>query len=693
MSANAQADIKQILSEAWLGLGDTSKLKIENPLVPSQKYSEQHGIMPLTLMKNPEYLGYACRVLLNISLLPVQTCILSEFWNKKFPMYIASRGFGKSFTLAIYSLLKLALTPPTSIGDAGCKVVIAGAGFRQSRIIFSYMESIWNNAPILRSVCGAKQGPRHAIDRSTFYIGANTAIAIPVGTGEKIRGLRSTNTLCDEFGALSPSIYEEVIQGFSSVKTDPAEGVRHEASKALANELNIGHLASQADMGFGNQTILSGTASYDFEHFADYWKKYKTIIYSRGDPDKLRSIFSEGIPLDFNWRHYSIIRFPYELIPRGFMDDDVVIRAKATTHSGVFAKEYATIFTKDSTGFFKRSLIESCVANDENMKSENWPKWCSSPFDIRHKGEGNKEYVIAMDPASEVDKCAIVVLELYEEHSRVVYCWTTNRREHKAKLKAHLTSEEDFYSYCARKVRELMQIFPTKRIGLDAQGGGIAIMEAFHDKDKVISGEHKIWPVVDDNKKADTDHEPGLHILEMCQFANYEWLSTANHGLKKDMEDKVILFPRFDPISLEHAIAQDKTRVSQFAMDNPGSTLNIYDTLEDCINEVEELKDELTTIVHTKAGTGVSSRDRWDTPEVKLRSGKKGRLRKDRYSALLMGNMLARQTRRQISIATYDAIGGIVESDPKRDPGTFGPGYSGGPEWFMNEAERLMNEL
>ena len=58
-----------------------------------------------------------------------------------------------------------------------------------------------------------------------------------------------------------------------------------------------------------------------------------------------------------------------------------------------------------------------------------------------------------------------------------------------------------------------------------------------------------------------------------------------------------------------------------------------------------------------------------------------------------MGNMLARQTRRQISIATYDAIGGIVESDPKRDPGTFGPGYSGGPEWFMNEAERLMNEL
>src|SRR5690606_35313115 len=68
------------------------------------------------------------------------------------------------------------------------------------------------------------------------------------------------------------------------------------------------------------------------------------------------------------------------------------------------------------------------------------------------------------------------------------------------------------------------------------------------------------------------------------------------------------------------------------------------DTLEDCIFEIEELKNELTTIVMTSTSTGQGARNRWDTPESKdMITKKKGRLRKDRYSALLIANMIARQ--------------------------------------------------
>ena len=94
-------------------------------------------------------------------------------------------------------------------------------------------------------------------------------------------------------------------------------------------------------------------------------------------------------------------------------------------------------------------------------------------------------------------------------------------------------------------------------IALDAQGGGIAVMEALHDKDKVREGEQKIWPVIDYDKPKDTDDEPGLHILRMCQFAKYDWLAEANHGLRKDFEDKLVLFPDFDSVSL--AYLQKKT--------------------------------------------------------------------------------------------------------------------------------------
>ena len=40
--------------------------------------------------------------------------------------------------------------------------------------------------------------------------------------------------------------------------------------------------------------------------------------------------------------------------------------------------------------------------------------------------------------------------------------------------------------------------------------------------------------------------------------------------------------------------------------------------------EIEELKDELATIVMTQ--TSISGRDKWDTPEIKMPNGKKGRL-------------------------------------------------------------------
>jgi hypothetical protein len=69
-----------------------------------------------------------------------------------------------------------------------------------------------------------------------------------------------------------------------------------------------------------------------------------------------------------------------------------------------------------------------------------------------------------------------------------------------------------------------------------------------------------ILPVIDENKEKDTDRLPGLHILELVQFANAEWLSGANHGLRKDMEDRVFLFPRFDQLTLAMVSSQDEIR-------------------------------------------------------------------------------------------------------------------------------------
>ena len=64
--------------------------------------------------------------------------------------------------------------------------------------------------------------------------------------------------------------------------------------------------------------------------------------------------------------------------------------------------------------------------------------------------------------------------------------------------------------------------------------------------------------------------------------------------------------------------------------------------------EIEELKEELSTISHMTTQTG---KDKWDTPETVLVGNKKGRLRKDRYSALLIANMAARRINRPTTIS------------------------------------------
>ena len=653
---------------AWLNLGDIDKIVIaSNPMIRRKKEDiEYPDIHLLRILKDPQYFGATCKLLFDIELHPIHIAIIQEFWTRPFPMFVASRGFGKSFLLALYAFLKCMFVP-------GTKIVIVGAAFRQSKVIFEYMETLWRNAPIARSIFnGNDDGPRRDVDRCTIRLGDSWAIAIPLGTGEKIRGLRAHIIIADEFASISSDIYETVVAGFAAVSATPIQNVKKEAKKQAMIDSGIWNdELEQLTQRLGNQAIITGTADYAFKHFAAYWRRYSEIINSCGDTHKLREIFGGEIPDNFNWKDYSIIRIPYELIPRGFMDDKQVARAKATIHTGIYNMEYAACFTEDSDGFFKRSLIENCVTKESNPIIIGG---VPIVFDIKTKGDPELKYVYGVDPASEKDNFSIIVLELHPTHTRVVYCWTTNRSNFKDRQKAGLVAEHDFYAFCARKIRNLMKSFPCTKIGMDAQGGGIAIEEALHDPAKLEPEESLIWPIIEDKAK-DTDDQPGLHILELVQFAKADWTAQANHGLRKDLEDKVLIFPRFDEMSLVLALEKQ----DQSIVDAELSPL--YDSVSECILEIEELKDELATIVMTQTSHSSGARDRWDTPDIKLPNGKKGKLRKDRYSSLIIANMLARQLTRTLAPIDYDIIGTNALTNTKQ----IGQMYKG-PAWFTEQA-------
>jgi hypothetical protein len=160
----------------------------------------------------------------------------------------------------------------------------------------------------------------------------------------------------------------------------------------------------------------------------------------------------------------------------------------------------------------------------------------------------------------------------------------------------------------------------------------------------------------------------------VCNFSSAQWIAEANHGLRKDMEDKALLFPFFDTATLGLSLEEDKkyNRVS--------------DTLEDCVIEIEQLKDELALIVISQAQNG---RERWDTPDTK--SGKKNKLRKDRYSALLMANDAARKLSIERVSIKYDEDYYKNVGFAQRHVGERGQDYYSGPQWFADAAKELYN--
>ena len=54
----------------------------------------------------------------------------------------------------------------------------------------------------------------------------------------------------------------------------------------------------------------------------------------------------------------------------------------------------------------------------------------------------------------------------------------------------------------------------------------------------------------------------------MVQFAKADWTAQANHGLRKDLEDKVLLFPRFDNLTLGLALEKEGTNVLDSSLEN-----------------------------------------------------------------------------------------------------------------------------
>ena len=142
---------QQKLQDAWLGI-EVDENSLFNPMDFIMEGADKDQLIERIawLMMRPEYFSFASKYVLNIDLAPMQSLLLYEMWNRKFPMLIGTRGMGKSFILSVYPLLRALFMPRR-------KIIVVGAAFRQSKVLFEYMDTIWKNAPANGIVTGKQK--------------------------------------------------------------------------------------------------------------------------------------------------------------------------------------------------------------------------------------------------------------------------------------------------------------------------------------------------------------------------------------------------------------------------------------------------------------------------------------------------------------------------------------------------------
>jgi len=579
-----------------------------------------------------------------LQLLPFQQVMLNMLWNKKFPMILATRGAGKTFMLAVYALLKALLVP-------GSKIVICGAGFRQAKLVFKYIETLYEASPLVQEAIGQWGGPKFGSDAATLRVGLSTITAIPIGDGEKIRGLRATCLIADEFASISEEIFEIVISPFTAVHANPAERAKNAAFvnrlKSLGADPRLVEMI-ESTQGFGNQIVISGTPGYKHNHFYKRYLVYRMFIESKGDPRKLKRAMEERAMnttgkaahigdddvrrMAKTWKQYAVYQLPYVGLPEGFLDEDVIRSDRAAFPRHRFAMEYMAQFPDDSDGFIKRSWIENST-----------PKLPDSvPVPIELYGDPRATYVMGVDAARWNDNMAAVVLKITERGYEVVYCEAWNRTE---------------YEYSANKVREICNRFNIQYIAMDKGGGGDAVLEHLYMEKPGVDPRDYLWPIPDQLEEKRDLSAPGRHIVDMVNFSP-AWISTAAHALEANVQQSHLMFPYkgddslvkmqyerhfqeavggiddegFNPII--ELLQQDLWGLDEWEAEERGlqPKMGVSQQLDEMVNEVCAIVRKVTP-----GGT-----EQFDLPKLSEQPEGLDMRRRDRWSALMLANYAAK---------------------------------------------------
>lgn len=520
-----------------------------------------------------------------------------------------SNGFisHNSWTVALFALIWAIYNPNN-------RVVVVSFAFRASRRILEQCEKFVNDkaAGPLRACFPDKM--RQKTDEWIWTLpNGSTIRCLPLGDGTKIRGVRADTLIVDEFAYLPEPVINEVLQPFlaasnkiqEKIKTQKREDEEIAAGTRAANDRTI--------VQESVKVIFLSSACYQFEHM---YKRYNDWI------ENIRSDKERGIS-------FFVSRVGFDGVSPEIINWKAVEEAQQNSSEAMFDREWRAIFTPDSGGYFKASKMGICTVPDGQLPT------------LELVGEKGAEYIVTIDTSAsgseESDHFAICVLKIVKRADGVKIPMLV----HSYAVAGGDLSEHTLYFHY------ILTHFNVVYIAIDAsQGDNVEFLNASVQSALFKAAKIELSDIDAEFSKDDFRELPKQikrsynrtigRIVHKQPFSS-DWQRAANEYMQGCFDHKTVLFA--GKIAAESGAATRANSLGHILEPLQRGHSDFKDaTITDFINRQDHLVDlvkkecSLIQVRTTELGT-----QQFGLPQSIKRSTGPNRMRKDSYSALLLG--------------------------------------------------------
>jgi hypothetical protein len=554
------------------------------------------------LKENP---SFTSELLTGVELFPFQHMAIKAMFNTDYFLGIWSRGLSKSFTTGIFALLD-------AIMNQGVHTGIISKSFRQAKMIFRKIEDISKSvkAPMFAETIGRVS---RGNDEWFMEIGNSRITALPLGDGEKLRGFRFQRMIIDEFLLMPEKIFNEVIVPFLSVVENPTE--RQNIRNIETKMINEGKMTEDERTIWPNNKIIGlSSASYKFEYLYKLYQQYEYLITNKNQDNA----------------HRVIMHFSYDCAPTELYDQALLNQSKATMSESQFQREFGSVFTDDSSGYFKVSKMALCTIPDGEGQS------------VEVAGDPNAKYILSFDPSwSESDGSddfAMQVIKLVPDKKIgiVVHSYAMAGTS----LKNHI----EYFHY-------LLNNFNIVSIVGDYNGGVQFLnsaneSEVFKKEKLNIKTFDADFDTLQEYNQAikESRNQYNLNDKRICHLRKptSSWIRFGNELLQSAFDHKKLLFAGAamnDSYSKQRSkdIPIEKLKYLNTADEEKERGAKMIDFIEHQKDMIDLTKAECALIQPSTTSTGTQT---FDLPSNLKNQKGPDRARKDSYSALVLVNWM-----------------------------------------------------